>query len=115
MKRFLIFVALVGCGPSVREQYSLETDVLKKLEGELYQAEQATWTLDVEVKIAEEMLADPAKERILFGTSEVSRDKAIAGIEKAKAEHPANVKRFNELKPKVETQRQRVKDLEAKL
>ncbi len=115
MKRLVLLAVLVGCGPSVREQYALETDVLQKLEGELYQAEQKTWTPEIEVKMAERMLADPDNELILFGTSEVSRDEAVAEIAKAKAEHQANVKRFEELKPKVEDQRQRVKDLEAKL
>lgn len=115
MKRLLILAALVGCGPSVREQYSLETDVLQKLEGELHQAERKTWTVTVEAKVAEKFLADPENEKIYFGASEMTRDEAVAAIEKAKAEHPANVKRFNELKPKVEAQRKRVSDLEARL
>lgn len=119
MKRLLILLALVGCGPSVREQYVLESDVLSKLEAELNIAENPVDSLEDEIMWLKHQVDEPNPEMegmiFLKGGETIEPAEVpgkIAELEKAKQPY---LPRLNEIKPKVESQRKLVSDLESQL
>lgn len=114
-KAFLILCLAVGCGPSASERYATESDVLTKLEMELHAAERDAGRGEFLTMVME------SREKHMLGENEYGENlsqtkaEAEADLNAAIKAEPAAKKRFEELKVRVEAQRERVREAEEAL